>query len=306
MVTVFKNAGVAWPKVTNTPTTVAGYGITDAIKIGDGGFMGRAPLIAGQIGTLGKTQAASWGTGTTDAPTGIPSGSGNGTAFHMVFADPSYSADIGVSLDGTALVFRGYQTSTPGAWFQAWTQANFDPTLKISGSSCTIAGFQGGNKTSPYMQHSDGTAVPLATSAYVDGKLAQATESVAGINKIATQVQVNNGVDDAAAVTSKKIRLGFFINLSANGYIVLPQWLGSFMIQWGRYSVASNTGANVAVTFPIPFGSTMTPVTWAGVDGSATDQIGTNNATTTGMLVSKGSADTSARVGTWFAFGGAF
>lgn len=138
------------------------------------------------------------------------------------------------------------------------------------------------------------------------GNLGQATEAVPGIAKIATTAQLNAGIDDASMLTSKKIRLGFYASLTTNGYIVFPQWLGSFIIQWGRYSLAAPAGSSVAITFPIPFGGTFTPMPWAGVDGGATDQIGTQGVTTTGMTVSKGSADISARTGSWFAFGGAF
>lgn len=145
-----------------------------------------------------------------------------------------------------------------------------------------------------------------AYTIYHQGNLGQATETSLGTVKVATQLQINNGIDDSAAVTSKKIRLGFFASLTTNGYIVFPQWLGSFMIQWGRYTVAAPGGSTTAVSFPIPFGSSFSPMCWTGVDGAATDQIGTQGITTTGMTISKGSADPNVRNGSWFAFGGAF
>ncbi|WP_443700657.1 gp53-like domain-containing protein [Pseudomonas sp.] len=76
------------------------------------------------------------------------------------------------------------------------------------------------------------------------------------------------------------------------------------MFQWGRYSLAAPTGSSVAVNFPIPFGTVLHA--WTGVDGASSDQIGTQGITTSAMTVSKGSADTAARTGSWFAIGGAF
>lgn len=169
----------------------------------------------------------------------------------------------------------------------------------------TFAGYLGID-TDNQLKWGGGSYGTNAYAIYHQGNLGQATEASLGTIKVATQLQINNGVDDSAAVTSKKIRLGFFASLTTNGYIVFPQWLGSFMIQWGRYTVAAPGGSTTAVSFPIPFGSSFSPMCWTGVDGAATDQIGTQGITTTGMTISKGSADPNVRNGSWFAFGGAF
>lgn len=79
-----------------------------------------------------------------------------------------------------------------------------------------------------------------------------ATESSAGSMAIATQAQVNAGVDDAAAVTSKKLRMGFAVSLAANGYIALPSWLGGLVIQWGM-SAAVPYDNRITVSFPLEF-----------------------------------------------------
>ena len=131
-----------------------------------------------------------------------------------------------------------------------------------------------------------------------------AQETSPGVIKLATIQAVQLGAETLAAVTPKNLRLGFFVSLGANGYIVFPTWMGSFMFQWGRYSLAAPTGSQVAVNYPIPFGTVLHA--WTGVDGASSDQIGTQGVTTTAMTVSKGSADTAARTGSWFAIGGAF
>lgn len=131
-----------------------------------------------------------------------------------------------------------------------------------------------------------------------------AQEGASGIIKLATIAEVQQGSETLKAVTPKNLRMGFFIGLGMNGYIVFPTWMGSFMVQWGRYSLPAPTGSQVAVNYPIPFGTVLHA--WAGVDGGASDQIGTFGLTATAMTVSKGSADTSPRNGSWFAIGGAF
>jgi len=131
-----------------------------------------------------------------------------------------------------------------------------------------------------------------------------AQEVAPGIIKLATLAATQQGSDSSSAVTPRNLRLGFFVSLGATGYIVFPTWMGSFMFQWGRYSLTANAGAQVAVNFPIPFGTTLHA--WTGVDGAASDQIGTQGITSTAMIVGKGSADNAPRTGSWFAIGGAF
>ena len=131
-----------------------------------------------------------------------------------------------------------------------------------------------------------------------------AQETTPGILKLATLSAVQLGTETLSAVTPKNLRAGFFVNLGANGYIVFPTWMGSLMIQWGRYALAAPVASQVAVSFPIPFGTVLHA--WTGVDGASSDQIGTQGITATGMTISKGSADTAPRSGSWFAIGGAF
>ncbi|QIH08909.1 hypothetical protein ATY02_20305 [Pseudomonas sp. BIOMIG1BAC] len=97
-----------------------------------------------------------------------------------------------------------------------WTSGNYDPTKKADADS-----------------------------------VLQATESKRGTARIAPIADVNAGVDDAAFVTSKKLRWGFSASLAINGYIALPSWLGGLVIQWGRSDLAGSQFGNVA--FPVAF-----------------------------------------------------
>ncbi len=80
---------------------------------------------------------------------------------------------------------------------------------------------------------------------------AQAAETNQGTAKVATQVQVDIGLDDATIVTPKKLRWGVSFSFGANGYVVFPTWLGGWIIQWG--SVADNVADAFNAPFPMAF-----------------------------------------------------
>lgn len=87
--------------------------------------------------------------------------------------------------------------------------------------------------------------------ANANGYVVAATESVAGIAKIATQAETNTGTDDARFITPLKLRFGFAASFAASGYIAFPSWLGGFIIQWGTTTTSGS--ADVTVTFPFAF-----------------------------------------------------
>lgn len=80
------------------------------------------------------------------------------------------------------------------------------------------------------------------------------SETVAGIAKLATQLLTTAGVDNTTMVTPKKLRAGFqFVVNGLNGYIIFPQFLGGFIIQWGTTTQAPANGsvtANYLYAFP--------------------------------------------------------
>lgn len=84
---------------------------------------------------------------------------------------------------------------------------------------------------------------------------AQATEVNQGTAKVASQVQVETGVDDSTIVTPKKMRWGFYILKAANGGIIFPTWLGGLVVQWGQtpFVNAAPQGAKANVILPFEF-----------------------------------------------------
>ncbi|SFU80897.1 phage tail protein [Pseudomonas sp. OV546] len=105
----------------------------------------------------------------------------------------------------------------------------------------TVGGAMTGNVTL------DGSADVTLTVAAT-----QASEGVVGGARVATQVQTNEGVDDTAYITAKKLRWGFAVSLTPNGYIAFPSWLSGLIIQWG-FTSAVNFDINVATSFPLAF-----------------------------------------------------
>lgn len=114
------------------------------------------------------------------------------------------------------------------------------------------------NETVPANQKDD----VVVTVKKLWGWVKQASETVLGMMKVATQGQTDVGTADDVAITPKKLRFGFSANLTANGYIALPSFLGGLIIQWGRFSVPSNAVGNIVdgsgwdFALPISFPST--------------------------------------------------
>lgn len=107
------------------------------------------------------------------------------------------------------------------------------------------------------------------------GWVKQASETVLGMMKVATQAQTNAGAADDVVVTPKKLRAGFAVSLAANGYIAFPTWMGGLITQWG--SGTPNASGDATITFPMAFSARPASVTFGyrenGVPGSVQSVI---------------------------------
>lgn len=86
------------------------------------------------------------------------------------------------------------------------------------------------------------------------GWVKQATETVLGMMKVATQSQTDAGTADDVAITPKKLRFGFSILLENNGYIITPSWMGGLMLVWGTGVIPPNSQI-VTLTYALAFPS---------------------------------------------------
>ncbi len=93
---------------------------------------------------------------------------------------------------------------------------------------------------------------PLRVFQAIAKRVVQASESIAGVVKIATQAQTDSGADTTTIVTPKTLRFGFSASLTTNGYIVFPSWLGGFIIQWVGLSTLGIQGAYSSFTLAFP------------------------------------------------------
>jgi len=81
---------------------------------------------------------------------------------------------------------------------------------------------------------------------------AQATQTLAGIAEIATQTETNTGTDNTRIITPLLLRNGMAAQAANRGFLQLPPWLNSFIIQWGVEDKGSSATTGT-ITFPISY-----------------------------------------------------
>lgn len=130
---------------------------------------------------------------------------------------------------------RTISNGNPGPWIE----------LSHSGNAALQVDAETGTDNSKWMS-------PLRVFQAIAKTVVQATETVIGVAKVATQAQTNAGTDDATIVTPKKLRMGIAYSFGTNGYFFLPSWLFGFGLQWGEVpNVAADGVQNVS--FPVAF-----------------------------------------------------
>lgn len=123
-------------RLPNKPTTVDGYGITDALKKGEHG-LGATTVVASSIDTVGLPGGFyAYGTGSSQF--------GQYTALlNLPYLDGRYSAQIGMQYGATEpvmLIRSGVSPSVWGATRTVWHSGNLDPS-KYPVKAATLAGY---------------------------------------------------------------------------------------------------------------------------------------------------------------------
>lgn len=158
-------------------------------------------------------------------------------------ASPDFTATDGVNVVFTTAL-------TADEYVTVWVFATFSVANAVQKSGDAMGGplalYAG--STTPAPAAGDNSTKLVNTAWF---KAEQAAETNQGTAKVATQAQTNAGTDDTTIVTPKKLRAGFAISLTSNGYIALPTWLGGLIVQWGALSTGSSGTATGS--FPITF-----------------------------------------------------
>lgn len=162
----------------------------------------------------------------------------NGTAFDG-------SGNITTAVWGTARNFTigGYTLSVDGSSNREWTLANI-------GAASLASPALTGIPTAPTAVAGTNTT-QIATTAFVisqvNNAVPAATETTAGIVKLATESEVTFLTNLSSAVTPGQLAAAFQGSKNLNGYIKFPNGV---IIQWGQSTATTGTTVYYPISFP--------------------------------------------------------
>lgn len=219
----------------SNPTTLAGYGIADAVALGQAG-VASAAAPATNIDTLVINGVFI----VTASTLGTPPAVGMiGTVQH--YERGSSGGRHQLFMDSFGNVYKRSQWS--GSAWSTWT------VLVTGDDEATQPEAEAGTATKRWMS-------PLRVFQALRSAAANATEALRGVLRIATQDEVESGTLDNVAVTPKKLLSGADVLVAQNGYISLPKWLKGWTLQWGLTSVTvASNGGEATVSLPKAFPS---------------------------------------------------
>ena len=218
----------------SNPTTLAGYGITDALPA---------------TGTAAAAQKLA--TARTIALAGDVTGQANFDGSGNISITTTYK-NSGV----TAGTYRSVTVDAKGnitGGTNPTTLSGYGITDAVPSSQLATEAVKGIAQIATQAEVNVGTDdTKFVTAKKLMAWVKQASETVLGMMKVATQAQTNAGTADDVAITPKKLRFGFSVLLENNGYIVTPSWMGGWMLAWGTGVIPSNSQA-VTLTYALAF-----------------------------------------------------
>lgn len=239
------------------PTTLAGYGITDALSTSGGDVVGALSLIDSRSINTVASEATSWAGGlhaVSRLSRNVLGGFGawgNMDSVHTLY----------MGLSSAPWEFGpGVRVKTDGVYISGPLTANGAgltgvPWGGVSGTPNTLTGYGVSFASQSEAEAGADTNKPmnaLRVFQAIAAKVIQATESVLGIARVATQTLVEGGADDSTIVTPKKLKFGFLVVWGETGGIVFPRWLGGFIINWG-IGTAVQPGTSTLLSMANPF-----------------------------------------------------
>lgn len=252
----------------SNPTTLGGYRITDALSNFGGEVTGNIRMMDAHSLDIIAAAVPSWAGG-VHARSNVAQGSvlgglgawGNNNALNNVYlglgATPwAAGTGNGVRVTSSGVNVEGVLYGNGGGLTALNWSVLVGVPNSLSGYGVTLASqaeAEAGADTNKPMS-------ALRVFQAITAKVVQATESVLGLARIATQTLVNAGVDDATIVTPKKLRLGVSMLIGVNGYLALPAWLGGVIVQWGVLTDIPQATTGIGdvgpirdVSFPVAF-----------------------------------------------------
>lgn len=120
----------------SNPTTLAGYGITDAMPKGAGGLLTQVSAVGGRLSAIPETRFVATLPTTEDRPAGVNYAAG----VHVTWGGGEQCIDFLGALNGQEEFFVRTCSLGVGTFRKLWTEANFTPALKANLASPTFTG----------------------------------------------------------------------------------------------------------------------------------------------------------------------
>ncbi|BCQ68251.1 hypothetical protein PEQA60_22410 [Pseudomonas sp. Eqa60] len=168
MVSIYENTNVSWSKITNKPTTLSGYGITDGMQKGTGGIGATVAPGASNLNLISSTGAY----GFTPDSTNRPPGFNYGTVFHISYEQSTGNwTQEATGMSPSKKAFRSSINGVIGDWIVepgeiGQATESVQGIAKIATSPVMTAGTDDATIVTPKKVRA-GFSVLLATNGYI-------------------------------------------------------------------------------------------------------------------------------------------
>ncbi|NMX99359.1 hypothetical protein HBO43_22470 [Pseudomonas veronii] len=206
------SSGTSWDKITNKPTTLSGFGITDGLSTGSYASQAEAeagasadkvmsPLRTSQAITA-KIQSSS--TDTTPNKLLVTGSFGLGTTYS---SGPKLLTDMsGSQVSGSGLyTYSSATTGKPSFGSSFGSVQHVSVSSDANGNYATQFAIDYASDAAGFRRSSGASGWQPWREIWHSGNLGLANETNPGIQRISTQAQANAGTDDATSISPKKL-----------------------------------------------------------------------------------------------------